>query len=71
MTKLTTHVLDIYSGKPGKGSRRDPGGLCRTADRRPALRAGPFPLRRLRPVRGRGGRAGSAAVAVPLLPEAA
>tara|TARA_B100000900_G_C20495130_1_gene681266 strand:+ start:812 stop:1162 length:351 start_codon:yes stop_codon:yes gene_type:complete len=23
MTKLTTHVLDIYSGKPGKGIRVD------------------------------------------------
>ena len=22
MTKLTTHVLDVYSGKPGKGSAR-------------------------------------------------
>ncbi len=23
MTKLTTHVLDIYSGKPGKGIKVD------------------------------------------------
>ena len=23
MTKLTTHVLDVYSGKPGKGSKVD------------------------------------------------
>jgi len=23
MTKLTTHVLDVYSGKPGKGIKVD------------------------------------------------